>query len=51
MSTVFMANVMSEFLPAGVINVVTGERDTGRALIEHQTPAMVSITGSVRAGM
>ena len=35
MSTVFMANVMSEFLPAGVINVVTGERDTGRALIEQ----------------
>ena len=51
MSTVFMANVMSEFLPAGVINVVTGERETGRLLIEHQTPAMVSITGSVRAGM
>ena len=51
MSTIFMANVMSEFLPAGVINVVTGERETGRLLIEHQTPAMVSITGSVRAGM
>ena len=46
-----MAEVMSEFLPAGVINVVTGERETGRALIEHETPAMVSITGSVRAGM
>ena len=51
MSTVFMAEVMSEFLPAGVINIVTGERDTGRLLIEHETPAMVSITGSVRAGM
>jgi len=51
MSTVFMAEVMSEFLPAGVINVVTGERETGRALIEHETPAMVSITGSVRAGI
>ena len=51
MSTVFMANVMSEFLPAGVINVITGERETGRLLIEHDTPAMASITGSVRAGM
>jgi betaine-aldehyde dehydrogenase len=38
MSTVLMANVMSEFLPAGVINVVTGERETGRMLIEHGTP-------------
>ncbi len=50
-STVFMAEVMSEFLPDGVFNVLCGERDTGRALVEHATPAMVSITGSVRAGM
>ena len=50
-STVFMAKVMSEFLPEGVFNVVCGERDTGRALIDHKTPAIVSITGSVRAGM
>jgi len=51
MSTVFMANIMNEFLPAGVINVITGERETGRLLVEHETPSMVSITGSVRAGM
>ena len=50
-STVFMAQVMSEFLPNGVFNVLCGERDTGRALVEHTTPAMVSITGSVRAGL
>ena len=50
-STVFMAQVMSEFLPAGVINVVTGERATGALLVEHETPAMVSLTGSVGAGM
>ncbi len=50
-STVFMAEVMSEFLPDGVINVVTGDRTTGSLLVDHTTPAMVSITGSVRAGM
>ena len=50
-STVFMAQVMSEFLPDGVINVVTGERQTGALLVDHATPAMVSITGSVAAGM
>ena len=50
-STVFMAQIMSEFLPDGVINVVTGERETGSLLVDHATPAMVSITGSVRAGM
>jgi len=50
-STIRMAEIMSEFLPAGVFNVVVGDRDTGRALIQHPTPAMASITGSVRAGM
>jgi betaine-aldehyde dehydrogenase len=50
-STVLMAQVMSEFLPAGVINVICGERETGALLVDHLTPAMVSITGSVRAGM
>ena len=46
-----MAEIMAEFLPPGVFNVVCGDRDTGRALVEHPIPAMVSITGSVRAGM
>ena len=50
-STVFMAEIMSEFLPDGVINVLTGERPTGALLVDHKTPAMVSITGSVAAGM
>ena len=51
MSTVWMAKVMSEFLPKGVFNVVCGERETGRALVEHKRPEMVSITGSVGAGI
>ena len=50
-STVLMAQVMSEFLPDGVINVICGERETGALLVDHATPSMVSITGSVRAGM
>ena len=50
-STVLLAEVINEILPPGVFNVVCGDRDTGRALVEHPIPAMVSITGSVRAGM
>ena len=50
-STVKMAELMSEFLPPGVINVVCGDRDTGRTLVSHRIPRMVSVTGSVRAGM
>ena len=50
-TTLFMAQIMGEFLPDGVINVIAGERATGAALVDHATPAMVSVTGSVRAGM
>jgi betaine-aldehyde dehydrogenase len=49
-STLLMAEIMSQYLPAGVFNVVCGDRDTGRALVTHPVPQMVSITGSVRAG-
>jgi betaine-aldehyde dehydrogenase len=49
-STLLLAEVAGEFLPPGVFNVVTGDRDTGRALVSHDIPQMVSITGSVRAG-
>ncbi|MDX6739595.1 aminobutyraldehyde dehydrogenase [Actinocorallia sp. A-T 12471] len=49
-TTVLLAEVCARHLPAGVVNVVTGDRDTGRALVEHEVPAMVSITGSTRAG-
>jgi betaine-aldehyde dehydrogenase len=50
-STVWMAELMAEFLPPGVFNVVCGDRDTGAALVGHPTPRMVSITGSVGAGI
>ncbi|MGW1677312.1 gamma-aminobutyraldehyde dehydrogenase [Saccharopolyspora sp. NPDC002376] len=50
-STLLLAEICSEFLPPGVFNVLCGDRDTGRALITHPTPAMASITGSVRAGI
>jgi len=49
-STLLLAEVAAEFLPPGVFNVVCGNQGTGRALVAHPTPQMVSITGSVRAG-
>ncbi|PJJ72712.1 betaine-aldehyde dehydrogenase [Diaminobutyricimonas aerilata] len=50
-STLLLAEVAAEFLPKGVLNVITGDRGTGAAMIDHRTPQLVSITGSVRAGM
>jgi betaine-aldehyde dehydrogenase len=51
LSTLLLAEVASEFLPKGVLNVIVGDRTTGAAMIEHKIPQMVSITGSVGAGM
>jgi betaine-aldehyde dehydrogenase len=50
-TTTMLAELAQEFLPPGVFNVVCGDRDTGRAIVEHPIPEMVAITGSVRAGM
>jgi betaine-aldehyde dehydrogenase len=50
-STVLLAEIIGEIVPKGVFNVVCGDRDTGRLMVEHDVPAMASITGSVRAGM
>ncbi len=50
-STLLLAEIASEFFPPGVFNVITGDRDTGRELVRNKIPSMVSITGSVRAGI
>ena len=50
-STLLLAEIAAEHFPPGVFNVICGDRDTGRALVSHDIPQMVSITGSVRAGI
>jgi betaine-aldehyde dehydrogenase len=49
-SSVYMAELFADILPAGVFNVVCGDRDTGAAVVSHPIPEMVSITGSIAAG-
>ncbi|EWT06517.1 phenylacetaldehyde dehydrogenase [Intrasporangium chromatireducens Q5-1] len=50
-SALLLAEIAAAHLPAGVLNVVCGDRETGRLVVEHPTPQMVAITGSVRAGI
>lgn len=50
-TTLLLAEICSLHLPPGVVNVITGDRTSGAAMIDHKIPQMVSITGSVRAGM
>jgi betaine-aldehyde dehydrogenase len=49
-TTLMLAELAGEIFPAGVLNVICGDRDTGRALVSHPIPQLVAITGSVRAG-
>ncbi|MET7620379.1 gamma-aminobutyraldehyde dehydrogenase [Streptomyces sp. NPDC005408] len=55
-STVLLAEIVGGVLeeldlPAGILNVICGDRETGRLMVEHPTPAFAAITGSVRAGI
>src|ERR1700722_11891928 len=50
-STLMLAEIASAYLPPGVLNVVCGDAGTGQELVSHDIPQMVSITGSVRAGI
>ncbi|MFC4493678.1 aminobutyraldehyde dehydrogenase [Streptomyces ovatisporus] len=49
-STVLLGELAARVFPPGVVNVVCGDRETGRALAEHAGVDMVAITGSTRAG-
>ena len=50
LSTLRFAELLADVLPAGVLNVVTGDGVVGAALAEHPDVALVSLTGSVRSG-
>ncbi|MFD9215345.1 aldehyde dehydrogenase family protein [Streptomyces sp. NPDC059544] len=49
-SSTLLARLAAEHLPPGVLNVVCGDRDTGRALVHQPAVRLVAVTGSVRAG-
>ena len=49
-SSVILGELAQIALPPGVVNIVLGDRETGKLMVEHPRPAMVSLTGSTRAG-
>ena len=51
MTSLRLAEIAAEFLPAGVLNVITGVGDVvGAALARHPAVAMVSVTGDSETG-
>ncbi|MDR2114313.1 MAG: aminobutyraldehyde dehydrogenase [Bifidobacteriaceae bacterium] len=49
-STLLLAQIAGEILPPGTFNVILGGNEAGAALVTHPVPALVSLTGSARAG-
>jgi acyl-CoA reductase-like NAD-dependent aldehyde dehydrogenase len=50
LSTLQLAEGFAEVFPPGVVNVVTGEAATGRALVANPGVVLVAFTGSVETG-
>ena len=50
-STLVLARLIQGIFPGCVVNVVLGNAATGALMVEHPVPGLVSITGSVRAGI
>jgi betaine-aldehyde dehydrogenase len=46
-----LAKLLQDILPAGVVNIVFGDRETGNSLVIHPRPDAISFTGSTRAGI
>lgn len=42
--------IAADILPPGVVNVVAGDRETGRLLVDHPIPKLINFTGSERGG-
>jgi aminobutyraldehyde dehydrogenase len=51
LTTLKLARLIADILPAGVVNVVVGRGETvGSALINHPKVAMISLTGDIATG-
>ena len=50
LSTLYIAELISDILPPGVLNVITGPGRLGESLVAHPDVRMVTFTGSVPVG-
>lgn len=50
LSTIKLMELLADIFPAGVLNCVVGDRNTGAALVAHPEVAAVGLIGSVQAG-
>jgi betaine-aldehyde dehydrogenase len=51
LSSCILAELCAEHLPPGIVNIVTGGRETGEALVRHPRVKRIAFIGSVPSGM
>ncbi len=51
LSSCILAELCAEHLPPGIVNIVTGGRETGEALVRHPLVKRIAFIGSVPSGM
>ncbi|MBA6440775.1 aldehyde dehydrogenase family protein [Streptomyces sp. GMR22] len=49
-SSVLFAELAAAILPAGVLNIVLGDAETGQAIVDNPALRMISLTGDVSTG-
>jgi aldehyde dehydrogenase (NAD+) len=46
-----LAEIIQEAdLPPGVVNIITGQKETGASMVQHRIPAKIAFTGSTAVG-
>lgn len=49
-SSLLLGRLIADIFPPGVVNILSGGDDLGRALVAHSATRLISFTGSVNAG-
>ncbi|MDT3440195.1 aldehyde dehydrogenase family protein [Pseudofrankia sp. BMG5.37] len=50
LATLYVAKIWKDLVPPGVVNILAGDDEVGKAMVSHPTTRLISFTGSVAAG-
>lgn len=50
LTTIKLVEIFNRFLPGGVVNLVLGDRETGKQIVAHPGIRMIALTGDVGTG-
>ncbi|KPM52185.1 hypothetical protein ACG83_31015 [Frankia sp. R43] len=50
LATLFVAKLWKDIVPPGVVNILAGDDEIGKAMVAHPATRLISFTGSIAAG-